>query len=113
MAIATHIIKIKGTFDEKIYKQQKTLKDYVNNKIQNEIDSVLHADLELFKVDGNNIEVWVYISAFPSEVTRDIIGKWIKDHIKEEGISVQNFEFEQLVDKTKRLSENSFYVSIP
>ncbi len=92
MRIATHLIKIKGTFDNKW--KEKELRDYVKDKIK-EIESFYHTDLELFKVDDNKIEVWVYIHALPSEAKRNIIDKWLKDHIKEEGITIIYFDIEE------------------
>ncbi len=32
-----------------------------------------------------------------SEVTNDIIDKWIQDHIKDDGISVNDFELEEYI----------------
>lgn len=111
MTIATHVIKIRGIFDENIWKEDE-LKNYVASKIKKEIYHTFHADLELFQVDGDKIEIWIYISAYPSEVTNNIIGKWIVDHIKEEGITANDFEFEMIVDITKK-DENKFFVLIP
>lgn len=78
--IATHLVKIKGTFDEKIWGNEKEtlkekLKEYANTKIKEEIDSIYHTDLELFQINDNIIDVWVFIRAFPYEVSRDIIEK--------------------------------------
>lgn len=94
MKIATHLIEINGKFDKNIWTKEK-LEVYVRSKIECDIDKLYHADLELFKIDDEIIDVWVFISALPSEVTRDIIGKWIKDHITEEGITVIDFEIEE------------------
>ena len=102
MPIATHIIKIKGTFDEKIWNEKK-IEDYVDYKIENDIDETFSTDLELYNITGNNIEIWVLIFAYPSEVSDDIIDKWIKSHIKEEGLKVDSFTFEVLVDITEEL----------
>ena len=115
MVIATHIIKIRGTFDENIWKGKNALKDYTKNKIKSEIDPSFHADLELFKIDGNKIDVWVYIHAFPSEVKRGIIEKWIQGHIVEEGITVNDFEFEIVINLTEYgLEDNKqFFINIP
>lgn len=110
MTIGTHIIKIRGTFDENIWKEDE-LKNYVESKIKKEIYPTFHTDLELFKVDGDKVAVWAYVSAYPSEVTSNIIGKWIVDHIKEEGITVNDFEFEMIVDVTKK--DDKFFVLIP
>lgn len=108
------MIKIRGALDENIYKEQKKIKEYVKDKIKDEIDPSFHTDLELFEINGNKIEVWVYIHAFPSEVTNDIIEKWIQDHIKEEGISVIGFEFKKIFDMTDEKDwKNKYYVRIP
>lgn len=112
MSIATHIIKIKGTFDEKLWNEKK-IEDYVDHKIENEIDETFNIDIELFKITGNNIEIWVFIFAFPSEVDNGIIDKWIKDHIKEEGLKVESFEFEKLVDITVDLLRQGPFINIP
>ena len=94
MNIATHLIKIRGTFDKDIWKEEE-LKDYVKSKIKKEIENVLYPDLELFKVDKDTAEVWVFISALPSEVTRDVIYKWLEYHITEKGLSIIDFEVEE------------------
>jgi len=94
MVIATHIIKINGKFDKNIWTKEK-LEVYVRSKIECDIEKLYYADLELFNVDNEIINVWVFVSALPSEVTRDIVGKWIKDHITEEGITMTEFEIEE------------------
>jgi len=71
MHIATHIIKIKGKYDGSW--DEKKLRAYVDLKIKNEIEDVLHPDLELFEAK-----------------------EWIKDHIKEEGLSVTEFTVEMI-----------------
>ncbi len=112
MSIATHIVKIKGTFDEKLWNEKK-IEDYVDYKIENEIDETFNTDLELINITDNNIEIWVFIFAFPSEVDNRIIDKWIKDHIKEEGLKVESFEFKQLVDITVDLLKQKSFINIP
>ena len=102
MPIATHVIKVKGTFDEKIWNEKK-IEDYVDYKIENDIDETFSTDLELYSITDNNIEIWVLIFAYPSEVSNDIVDKWIKNHIKEEGLKVDSFTFEVLVDMTEEL----------
>ncbi len=112
MSVATHIIKIKGTFDKKIWNEKK-IENYIFYKIENDIDETFNTDLELCNIIGNNVEVWIFIFAFPSEVDNGIIDKWIKDHIKEEGLKVESFEFEKLVDVTKDLSRQRPFINIP
>lgn len=102
MPVATHVIKIQGTFDKQSWNEKK-IEDYVDYKIENEIDETFSTDLELYNIIDNKIEIWVLIFAYPSEVSNEIIGKWIKNHIKEEGLKVDSFEFEILVDITKEV----------
>ena len=94
MHIATHIIKIKGRFDSS-WDEQK-LRVYVDSKIKNEIEDVLHPSLELFKVNDGSVDVWLFITALPSEATYKVVEKWIKDHIKEDGLSVTEFTIEMI-----------------
>ena len=68
----------------------------VNKKLL-EIYDFYHASLKLFKVQGSSIEVWVYIQALPSEAKRGAIEKWLKNHIREEGVSIKDFEIEDIV----------------
>ena len=97
MNVATHIIKIKGSIKDG-KKKEKELKDYVKDKIYTEIDSIYHADLELFRADEDDtVEVWVYVSSFC--VTRDIVDQWLKDHIKEEGTEITSIEIEKLLNE--------------
>ena len=105
MVIATHLIKIKGDFDVQKWTEKK-LEEYVKQKIK-EIDPSFHTDLELFQIQDSNIEVWVYISAFPSEVSDKIVGDWIKAHLKEEGIETKEFEIEVIFNITESLKADS------
>jgi hypothetical protein len=89
MHIATHIIKIKGKYDSSW--DEKKLRAYVDLKIKNEIEEVLHPDLELFEAKDGNIDIWIYITGYPSEATYKVVEEWIKDHITEEGLSVTEF----------------------
>lgn len=114
--IATHLIKIKGTFDKKIWGYEKEilnekLKEYVNKKIKEEIDRIYHTDLELFQINDNMIDVWVYLRAYPYDISKDIIEKWLKNHIKDEGITIIDFNFEEITNLCS--SEKGFFVIIP
>ncbi len=93
MRPATHLIKINGTYDENKW-NESTLKEYVSKKIRTEIEDVLHPELELFKAENGDVNIWVYIRALPSEVTHSIVEKWLENHIKEEGITVKGFMIE-------------------
>ena len=104
MTVATHLIKVKGIFDDKKW-TEKQLENFVNDKINNEIESIYHPDLELFQINDKIIEVWIYVHALLSEVSEEIIRRWIKDHIKEEGLTVENLAIEK--------SGNGFSAIIP
>lgn len=101
MAIATHLIKIHGKANQFIWPEKK-LRNYVDKKIKIEIESVLHPEVELFNLKEEKIEVWVYISALPSEATRNIVQKWLDDHITERGLRVINFEIEIIASRIDR-----------
>ncbi len=94
MHIATHIIKIKGTFDSSW--DEKKLRAYVDLKIKNEIEDVLHPSLDLFEAKDGIVDVWVFITALPSEARYKVVEKWIKDHIKEDGLSVTESNVEMI-----------------
>lgn len=95
MPISTHLIKVKGEIGRW---SDDDLKEYVDEKIVNEIDMSFHATLEKFEVKGNHAEVWVYIHAFPSEISQEVIEEWLKDHIKEPGISLTGFEIVEIAN---------------
>ena len=93
MVVATHVVKVRGTFDRNIWNDDM-LRKYIRKKIICEIDDSFHTHLELFKINNDNdnkgkIEVLVYVYALPSEIDRETIKKWIDDHIKEEGLDVE------------------------
>lgn len=117
MVVATHIVKVRGTFDKNIWNDDK-LRKYVRKKIICEIDDSFHTHLELFKIDDDNdnkckIEVLVYIYALPSEIDRDTIKKWIDDHIMEERLVVEEFEFSMMIDTTKYGWKERPFINIP
>lgn len=89
MVIATHLIKVKGEIGQW---SEGRLREYVDDKIVNEIDLSIHTSLEKFELKGNHAEVWVYIHAFPSEITQKVIEDWLKNHIKEPDVNVKGFE---------------------
>lgn len=100
MVVATHVVKVRGSFDKNIWDEEK-LRKYVRRKIICNIYDVLYPNLILFKVDNDKIEVRVYVHGYSSEVTKDIIKKWIDKNIVEEGLTVEDFEYEMMVDITK------------
>lgn len=57
MVIATHIIKIKGTLNKNIWKDEKKIEEYIKDKIKNDIDPSFHTNLELLEINGNKIDV--------------------------------------------------------
>ncbi len=105
MAIATHLIKIKGTFDNKKWTEEQ-LRNFVNNKIKDNIERIYHPDLELFQVNDTSIEVWTYISDFaPLKFLEENVRKWLKNNITEDVFTIDNIEIEK--------SGNNFYVVTP
>ncbi len=94
MHIATHLIKIKGTYDSSW--DEKKLRAYVDLKIKTEIEDVLHPSLELFEVKDGVVDVWFFITALPSEAKYKVVETWIKDHIKEEGLYVTDLAVEMI-----------------
>lgn len=110
MVIATHLIKIKGKADIFIWPEKK-LKNHVIKKIKMEIEPSFHASLELFKLDSGNVEVWVFVSALPSEVSKNIVEKWLSDHIMEKGLKVDSFEIKEVASLTDaNVNKNMFIV---
>lgn len=108
MVLATHLIKIKGRFDKNKWTEKK-LKKYVKQKIK-KIEPSFHADLadlELFQIQDSNIDVWVFVSGYPSEIDDTIVGDWIKTHLKEEGIEIKEFEIKVIIDVTESLKADS------
>jgi hypothetical protein len=114
MVVATHIVKLRGTFDINIWNEEK-LKRYVRKKIICEIDDSFHTHLDLFKIDKDDgkVYIWVYIYALPSEVDRKVIEKWIDAHIIEEGLVVEEFEFNMLTDTTKNGWKERPFINMP
>lgn len=119
MVVATHVIKVRGTFDRDIWNEDK-LRKYVRRKIICDMDDSFHTHLELFKIDRDNgdgnkgrVYVWVYIYALPSEVDRKVIKKWIDEHIIEEGLAVEEFEFNMMVDTTKNGWKERSFINMP
>lgn len=114
MAIATHLIKIKGSLDIEKWTEEK-IKKYIDKKIKEEIESLYHADLELLRVKDNDVEIWVYISALLSEATEYIIKKWLNDHIIEDGVAVKDFEILEVVNLLNFADRNdlNFRIHLP
>jgi hypothetical protein len=104
MVFATHLIKVKGIFDDNKWTEEQ-LRCLVCDKIKDDIESIYHPDLELFQIKDRSIEVWAYISDFaPLELLEKNVRDWLKNHIKEDGLTVENIEIQK--------SGNGFYVKI-
>jgi hypothetical protein len=112
MTVATHRIKIFGSFEKKKWDENK-IKKYVRKKIICNINDSFHTNLELFKIIEDKIEVNVLIFALPSEVSNEIIEKWLKQNITEDGITVMHFSIEKLVDITENGWRNIPFINIP
>ena len=93
MTIATHIIKVKGTFDGKIWDEEK-LRSYVDEKFL-EIDANFKPDLELFRVNSNEVNVWLFIALMANpETIKKMAEDWVKNHTTEKGLNVTLIEVE-------------------
>lgn len=91
MAFATHLIKVKGKFSPIWTKGE--LEEYVRRKIKEEIEDYYSTQTELLSIEDNVIEVWVLISAlFENSYLKEMVKKWLEEHIKEEGLTVEGFE---------------------
>jgi DNA-directed RNA polymerase beta' subunit len=114
VAIATHLIKIKGSLDIEKWTEEK-IKKYIDKKLKDEIESLYHADLELLRVKDNDVEVWVYISALPSEATEYMIKKWLNDHIREDSVAVKDVEIVEVVNLLNLANGNhlNFRIHLP
>lgn len=95
MPVATHVIKVKAEFNENW--DEEKLEKLVKTKIGNEIDDFFSPESELFHVGNNVIDIWILIE-FCGDLLliKDISNKWLKDHIKEEGITIKNLEVEKI-----------------
>jgi len=98
MVLATHIIKIYGAISQFIWPEKK-LKNYVDKKIKNDIFVTFHAKLKSFKLEEEKVEILVYVSALPSEVTAKVVDEWLKDNTRRKGLRVENFEIEIIASK--------------
>jgi hypothetical protein len=95
MPVATHVIKVKAEFNENW--DEEKLEKLMKTKIENEIDDFFSPESELFHVGNNVIDVWIFIEfCGDSPLIKDLSGKWLKDHIKEEGITIKNLEVEKI-----------------
>lgn len=98
MIFATHLIKIHGSINQFIWPEKK-LKNFVDRKIRNDIFVTFHAELKSFKLEGEKVEILVYVSALPSEVTVKVVDEWLKDNTIRRGLRVENFEIEIIASK--------------
>ncbi|MBU4373234.1 MAG: hypothetical protein KJ714_02090 [Euryarchaeota archaeon] len=71
--------------------------------------------MELLRIKDNDVEVWVYISALPSEAAEYIIKKWLKDHIREDSAAVKDFEIVEVANLLNLADRNhlNFLVHLP
>jgi hypothetical protein len=106
MPFATHLIKVRGNFSPEWTEDR--LREYVNRKIKEEIDDYFSTQIELFEINNNVIDVWVFISALiETNRIKEMVDKWLREHVKEEGLTVENYEVieiltpEHLIDGTK------------
>ncbi|MFA6097888.1 MAG: hypothetical protein WC788_09795 [Candidatus Paceibacterota bacterium] len=98
MIFATHIIKIHGAINQFIWPEKK-LRNYVDKKVKNDIFVTFHARLKSFRLEEEKVEVRVYLSALPSEVTAKVVDEWLKDNTIRRGLGVENFEIEIIASK--------------
>ena len=96
MKLATHLIKVKGLYNAS-WTEEK-LRKYVYRKIR-EIDDYYGAQIELLEINDSITEVWVFISAlFETDYLEELVEKWLKRHIKEDGLKVTDFEIREILN---------------
>lgn len=67
-----------------------------------------YSSLDLFEAKDGNVDIWVFITGLPSEASYKVVERWIKDHIKEDGLSVTEFTVEMIFNMCS--SDNKFAV---
>jgi len=89
MPFATHLIKVRGEFSPEWTEER--LEEYVNRKIKEEIDDYFSTQIELFEINNNIIDVWVFISALiKTDQIKEMVDRWLREHVKEEGLTIKN-----------------------
>ncbi len=102
MKFATHLIKIEASLGQE---WRDKIEEYVKRKIE-EVEDYYSADIEYLEVKDKIVEVCVFVSAlFESNFLKELVEKWIENHIREEGIEVINFEIREILN-FKDLFEN-------
>lgn len=106
MPVATHVIKIKAEFDNSKWNEEK-LRELIKSKAK-EVDEFFCLDLELFKVENNTMDVWFFIEFCYTELSmvKDMANKWMKIHIKNEGITIKSLDVEDAQHGNLRISLN-------
>ncbi|MFO7966493.1 MAG: hypothetical protein R6U44_02720 [Archaeoglobaceae archaeon] len=96
MSLATHLIKVKGEFSSE-WTEEK-LKEYIDRKINVEIDDYYSAQIELLDIRDSTIEVWVFVSALMGTAyLKEMVDKWLQGHVGDEGITVKSSEIVEIL----------------
>ena len=106
MPVATHVIKIKAEFN--LGWNEEKLRELIKSKAK-EVDNFFSLDLELFKIENYTIDVWFFIEFVGVKdaiLVKNMIGKWLKDHIKEEGITIKSLDVEEVSHGNLRIRLN-------
>ncbi len=104
MAFATHLIKMKDKFSPTWTEDE--LEEYVRKKIKEEIEDYYSTQIELLSIEDNFIEVWVFISALLENSYLKEMVKWLEEHIKEDGLTVEDFEIREIVNFNDLYDDN-------
>lgn len=104
--VATHSIKISGHYDLERWGGDK-VKVFIEEKIQLLKDK---ADIELLRIDGDNIDVTVYVSEpdKPSHILETYAYFWMETN----GITKQNGLFVDKIDVNESNFENGMYLVV-
>lgn len=71
--------------------------------------------MELFKVEEDAVSVQVYIhTILETKTIEKDVGKWLKNHINEEGIRVRHYKVKEVTTfKDLIKGKEQFYILIP
>jgi hypothetical protein len=104
--VATHSIKISGHYDPDRWDRDK-VREFIEEKMQLLRDK---ADIELLQIDGDNIDVMVYVSEpdKPSHIVESYTHIWMMT----KDITEQNGLFVDKIDVNETDFENGMYLVV-
>lgn len=100
--MASHLVKVGGEINKEC--SRESIEKYIQEKLE-EIDPTYEAEIELLRIEKNQVEIWVFISILATcQLIEKMAKQWLTNHVNQESVSIKFLKVKGVSPLTRCMS---------